>query len=420
MSCNTLYHFQVRANNGTGGDILGGDQMFTTSACPAGAPTATTNAATAITVSGATLNGTVSANGASTIVTFDYGTTTSYTTHTAATQSPVSTNGAAVSLPVTGLSCGTLYHFQVRANNGTGGDILGGDQMFTTSACPAGAPTATTTAATAITVSGATLNGTVSANGASTIVTFDYGTTTSYTTHTAATQSPVSTNGAAVSLPITGLSCNTQYHFQVRANNGTGGDILGGDQMFTTSACAAVKTYSAMTFTGTGTATAVLSGGGASCSLSAPAFVGPPVAPPAGVTFPDGLFQFSAVNCTGSITVTVTFPTTFSAGEHYYKYGPTPGPVSAHWYTLGAGNSLSLVGNVATFTIADGGLGDDDLAANGTIVDQGGPGVPPPAGASAAVPAPTLTLWGLLALIGLFSAVGLAQTRKRAVIKTRR
>ncbi len=239
LTCGTGYHFRVVINNGSaGGTVTGNDQTFTTSACSA-APTATTTAATAITVSGATLNGTVSANGASTVVTFDYGTTTSYTTHTAATQSPVSTNGAAVSLPITGLSCNTQYHFQVRANNGTGGDILGGDQMFTTSACPAGAPTATTTAATAITVSSATLNGTVSANGASTIVTFDYGTTTSYTTHTAATQSPVSTNGAAVSLPVTGLSCGTLYHFQVRANNGTGGDILGGDQMFTTSACPA-------------------------------------------------------------------------------------------------------------------------------------------------------------------------------------
>jgi hypothetical protein len=38
-------------------------------------------------------------------------------------------------------------------------------------------------------------------------------------------------------------------------------------------------------------------------------------------------------------------------------------PPSASYYVLPA-------------TITDGGLGDDDLAANGTIVDQGGPGVP--------------------------------------------
>jgi hypothetical protein len=38
----------------------------------------------------------------------------------------------------------------------------------------------------------------------------------------------------------------------------------------------------------------------------------------------------------------------------------------------------TIVGNTATFTITDGGIGDDDLVANGTVVDQGGPGGFPP------------------------------------------
>jgi hypothetical protein len=36
--------------------------------------------------------------------------------------------------------------------------------------------------------------------------------------------------------------------------------------------------------------------------------------------------------------------------------------------------------NVITITLVDGGLGDDDLTANGVIVDQGGPGNPPSEG----------------------------------------
>ena len=99
-------------------------------------PTATTNAATAIGQSTATMNGTVSANGASTAVTFGYGLTTGYGATVTATQSPLasSASGASVSA-VADVYCGLTYHFHVIANNGTGGDIDGGDQTFTASAC---------------------------------------------------------------------------------------------------------------------------------------------------------------------------------------------------------------------------------------------------------------------------------------------
>jgi Leucine-rich repeat (LRR) protein len=207
----------------------------------AGAPTATTTAATAITTTGSTLNGTVSANGASTTVNFGYGLTTAYGASVAATQSPLagSASNAAVSVSITGLTCNTLYHFHVTANNGTGGTIDGGDLTFTTSACPAGSPSATTSAASAITQTSATLNGTATANGASTTVLFGYGLTTAYGASVAAAQSPLagSASGAAVSASISGLNCGTLYHFHVTANNGTGGTIDGGDLNFTTAAC---------------------------------------------------------------------------------------------------------------------------------------------------------------------------------------
>jgi hypothetical protein len=80
------------------------------------------------------------------------------------------------------------------------------------------------------------------------------------------------------------------------------------------------------------------------------------------------------------------------AGAQYWKYGPTPTDSSAHWYTLPA----TMTGNVATFSITDGALGDDDLAANGAVADQGGPGFTP----AAVVPVPTLSEW-MLALLGL-------------------
>jgi hypothetical protein len=140
-----------------------------------------------------------------------------------------------------------------------------------------------------------------------------------------------------------------------------------------------------------------------------PAFVAAPASLPPGVSFPDGLFRFTANGCSGSITLTVTFPTAFAVGVQYWKYGPTPGQASDHWYTLGAANNLSLAGKMATFTIADGGLGDDDLTVNGTIIDAGGPSlaaVAPPA----AVPAPALdvrSLAALITLLAVFGAIGL-------------
>jgi len=66
------------------------------------APTATTGSATGISASGATLNGAVNANGNSTTVTFEYGTTVAYGTTVTADQSPVTgSSDTAVSVALT-------------------------------------------------------------------------------------------------------------------------------------------------------------------------------------------------------------------------------------------------------------------------------------------------------------------------------
>ena len=106
-------------------------------------PTATASAATGVGAVGATLNGTVNDNGTATTVTFDYGTTTAYGTNVAATFNGTIAAGAggstgkAVSVTLTGLSCGsTTYHYRVQAVNATGTTYSTPDQSFTTSACP--------------------------------------------------------------------------------------------------------------------------------------------------------------------------------------------------------------------------------------------------------------------------------------------
>ena len=95
------------------------------------APTATTNAATSITATGATLNGSINANNASTTVTFEYGLDTSYGTIVTADQSPVTGSTATpVSKAITGLTAGTTYHYRVTGIN-AGGTANGSDQSFT-------------------------------------------------------------------------------------------------------------------------------------------------------------------------------------------------------------------------------------------------------------------------------------------------
>jgi len=99
--------------------------------------------------------------------------------------------------------------------------------------------------------------------------------------------------------------------------------------------------------------------------------------------FPHGFFEFQITGLTPGETVgmTITLPSAAPVGTQYWKYGPTPGDNNPHWYQIPMGDDDG--DNVITITLVDGGLGDDDLTANGVIVDQGGPGNPPSGGGGA-------------------------------------
>ncbi len=102
------------------------------------APTVVTSAASSISTTGATLNASVTANGASTAVTFDYGTSSaSYTsTGLVGTGSPVNTTGTP-SYNLSGLTCGTSYFFRAKGSNSSG-TSYGGELSFATLGCAAG------------------------------------------------------------------------------------------------------------------------------------------------------------------------------------------------------------------------------------------------------------------------------------------
>jgi len=106
----------------------------------AGAPVATTVAASNIGATTATLNGTVNTNSPyDSAVSFDYGLTGGYGTNLAATTGAlvgVFDNDKAVAATIAGLTCATTYHFRVSATSNIG-TTNGVNLTFTTSACPA-------------------------------------------------------------------------------------------------------------------------------------------------------------------------------------------------------------------------------------------------------------------------------------------
>ncbi len=223
----TLYHFRAKGASGAV-TVNGGDLTFTTLNA---SPTVTPVAATTVTGTTATLNGTVNANTLSTTVTFDYGLTVAYGTTVPGVPSQVTGSSAtAVSAAITGLLPATTYHYRVNGVNGCG-TSNSTDMTFTTASVT---PVVVTLPATSVTTTGATLNGTVNANGYSTAVTFDYGLTVAYGSTIAGTPSPVTGSVVTpVSATLTGLLTNTLYHFRVNGVNSYG-TSNGGDLTFTT------------------------------------------------------------------------------------------------------------------------------------------------------------------------------------------
>ena len=163
------------------------------------------------------------------------------------------------------------------------------------------------------------------------------------------------------------------------------------------------------TLSGGGQATACLPPGvPPACQFVNPAFVpvaSTGVAPPAGIQIPYDLFQFTATGCGGSITLALTYPAALPANASYWKFGPTTGQ-PAHWYALPA----TVNGNTLTVTLTDGGAGDNDLQANGSIVDPGGAGY-----AAEAAVIPTLDERWLAVLALLVVSLGAATLRGRRV-----
>jgi uncharacterized protein (TIGR02145 family) len=223
----TIYHFRVKSVNSLG-TTYSDDLTFTTLGQR---PTVISLPATFIYTTNAVFNGSVNPNFLSTVVTFEYGTTTDYGSSIAANQNVISGNADnSVNVSVSGLSAGMVYHYRVKAQNQLG-IVYGEDETFTTLGQ---APLAATQLATNIYTTASTLNAIVNANYLSTVITFEYGTTTNYGSSVTAVQSPLTSGSTtSVSADISGLAIGTEYHYRVKAENQLG-ITYGSDVTFTT------------------------------------------------------------------------------------------------------------------------------------------------------------------------------------------
>jgi hypothetical protein len=106
---------------------------------------------------------------------------------------------------------------------------------------------------------------------------------------------------------------------------------------------------------------------------------------PSGIDFPQGLLSFNITGLSAgeSLTLTLLLQDVEQAPTSYWKFGPTSDEQSDHWYDFsydgktGAELSSDDYGNtLITLHLTDGGRGDADLTANGTLIDPGAPSMP--------------------------------------------
>lgn len=223
----TIYYYKVSATNSSGTTTTA-VQSFSTLA----PPTTLSGPASNILPTSATFNGVVNAQNYSTTVTFQYGTdgNTFPNSVTAVPASVIGTSNTTVSAAVAGLSAGTTYYYRISATN-IGGTTVSGVSIFST-LMP---PVETVLPASLVTSQSAQFNGTVNANGASTAVTFEYGTdNVSFPYTLGGTPSPVTgataTNVSATISNSAGtpLVQGTTYYYRVR------GTSLGGTTVSST------------------------------------------------------------------------------------------------------------------------------------------------------------------------------------------
>lgn len=228
LTCHTLYHFRVYATNFVG-TFTTPDSTFTSPDC---GPVVQTLPSTVDTTTGTVIfHGNLVSLGTSgpALVKFEYGTTTTYGSFSGAPLTLTAPGPFSVPMPLT---CSSAYDYRAWGGNAVGDLHLatGVNVHVSTPSCPS----VSTGPASIVSPTSEFLLGNLTSTGGMTTVGvgFQYGLTTSYGTSTPLVF--VSSLGG-YNATITGLACNTLYHY--RAVTSSVGVTYGTDGTFTTDDC---------------------------------------------------------------------------------------------------------------------------------------------------------------------------------------
>ncbi len=196
-------------------------------------PAVTTGQATGVTVSGATLEGTVNPEGLPlTSCEFEYGTGGSYgqsvPCHPGAVEIGSGSAAVPVSAEITGLQPGTVYNYRLVAAN-VGSSSQGQGQTLLTPSVPS----IVSASVKDLAASSGDLTAQINPDGADTTYRFEYGTSTAYGMSVPVPDGDIAASHSdeTVTVHPTGLLANTVYHFRVVAQNSVG-ETTGVDHTF--------------------------------------------------------------------------------------------------------------------------------------------------------------------------------------------
>ena len=201
-------------------------------------PTVTTGApATNVTLTSATVSGTVNPEGAEvTTCEFEYGPTAAYGSTRPCSPAPPFNGGlvavgAEIAFP--SLHPGDAIHYRLKTGGPLFGREVGEDETYVRAAPPT---VVGTLPASSVTQFAATLNGTIETGEEVADYHFEYGTTTAYgqIAPIPDNYTPISIEPIPISQPILGLQAGTTYHYRLIASSPGGTEVKGPDETFTT------------------------------------------------------------------------------------------------------------------------------------------------------------------------------------------
>ena len=218
--------------------------LLTAVVAQAAAPVAVTGSAGSVTTGSAVVAGTVDPQGSATTYAVEYGTSSSYGLQTAAQDAGAGEDPVPVSVPLTGLTAATTYHYRVVATNAAG-VARGADRTLRTASAPR-PPSASAGAPRSVTGDAATLVASVNPRGLATTARLEYGTSTSYGSTTAPQSAGSGGSTVTLTARVTGLRANTRYHVRVVAASAAG-VTRSADRTFTTARVASAITLTPST-----------------------------------------------------------------------------------------------------------------------------------------------------------------------------